>query len=1079
MDGRDKLEKLRHALARSREENKKKGKEKEEEEEKNFETSNRRVDCNPEKRTSCGIFREKEEDLEEEAGGTEVSVGNIGNGRTTDVSPEKTETKENKEHVYERRDVDDSGQIRGRANGRRVRRRDSRRIEGGVTGVRNPQKRARRVESDSRSQIRQSISGDTKVQTRRSRIIRSYSPKRRLYDKRRHKTRLSSHKNDRRGIIVSRVQAQGENVQIFGDADGEQFEPVHIPYDGEASTEIYQRSAEDQDSVVCGRFPDLLEKQGGGGEGRRSSVDGAHTTRLENQLGKIRLRSRTTEDVSGVHHRHNRRADIESSVSEEEVDKERGKETARISSKRRKSQSKTHCKSGRALSSNLEGSDTYSNLHQRTVEMYSQRNVGTTMEQRGSSHFSWSSQGSSAVAGNLALLEWAVNHYGSIRCSDRHGQFELWLGSTNRSDMCRSELVERDKETAHKCEGINSSALRDQEFEREVERQENMHSSGQQGGHVLLEQDDRENEAFGGDCESDSFGGHGNGIVIARDLYRKQRERRCRRNIKNKRVPQLGSLGIRLSKVRKKVGTTHNRQVRRSQKQQIRSIQQSIYESKFRRNRRTRTRLEQREQLRGSTNSIDTCDINEDQGNGDERNTNDGDNSGTEMAGPAMVSIAEGNGSGNDGVRGSDQEQCDVEVRTTFYSIKDLWTIRKRLWPQEAIISLQESARTGGVETTWKKIWSFCMDRGISLLHDDSEVTQAMLIEYIASKVRGLQRPQAFVDLVKRAIAHAFMASNKPNPLRDDELIKKYLKKEVKDNTKRPRNRKGVLHIATTLIRCYQVYGDPKTYTETRLRVVVAMIIAMAKIFRIGDLYSINAAEVKFHSQLEYVILPLRGYKVDPLSEGSLACVWATSNNPFNPVELLWNYMELTKDRREYFENNRDGVLEHMKNRSNKHHIYAQKLERSGMVPLFWCQKMWEPYCQGSMESDIRKLLDELQIKRDFMNRKISPGCIRKSARMTAKKAGFLEAELDAIGHWTHKSVPREYYEDFVVPRDTSDVILQSDLVAEAVEKITAGELDVGIPTYQASTMENRMNELEEEESNEEDDTDQEELDSA
>jgi hypothetical protein len=50
--------------------------------------------------------------------------------------------------------------------------------------------------------------------------------------------------------------------------------------------------------------------------------------------------------------------------------------------------------------------------------------------------------------------------------------------------------------------------------------------------------------------------------------------------------------------------------------------------------------------------------------------------------------------------------------------------------------------------------------------------------------------------------------------------------------------------------------------------------------------------------------------------------------------------------------------------------------------------------------------------------------------------------------------------------------------VAEAVEKITAGELDVGIPTYQASTMENKMNELKKEESNEENDTDQEELDS-
>jgi hypothetical protein len=168
MDGRDKLEKLQHALARNKEENKKKRKEKEEEEEKNFETSNRRVDCNLEKKTSCRIFREKKKDLEEKAGGTEVSVRNIGNGRTTNVSPKKTETKENKEHVYERRDVDDSGQIRGRANRKKVCRRDSRQIESGVTGVCNPQKKARRVESDNRSQIRQLILGDTKVQTRRS-----------------------------------------------------------------------------------------------------------------------------------------------------------------------------------------------------------------------------------------------------------------------------------------------------------------------------------------------------------------------------------------------------------------------------------------------------------------------------------------------------------------------------------------------------------------------------------------------------------------------------------------------------------------------------------------------------------------------------------------------------------------------------------------------------------------------------------------------------------------------------------------------------------------------------------------------
>jgi NH3-dependent NAD+ synthetase len=51
------------------------------------------------------------------------------------------------------------------------------------------------------------------------------------------------------------------------------------------------------------------------------------------------------------------------------------------------------------------------------------------------------------------------------------------------------------------------------------------------------------------------------------------------------------------------------------------------------------------------------------------------------------------------------------------------------------------------------------------------------------------------------------------------------------------------------------------------------------------------------------------------------------------------------------------------------------------------------------MKLNIKKLLDELQIKKDFMNRKISPGYIRKSAQMTAKKVRFLETKLNAIGH--------------------------------------------------------------------------------
>jgi hypothetical protein len=48
-----------------------------------------------------------------------------------------------------------------------------------------------------------------------------------------------------------------------------------------------------------------------------------------------------------------------------------------------------------------------------------------------------------------------------------------------------------------------------------------------------------------------------------------------------------------------------------------------------------------------------------------------------------------------------------------------------------------------------------------------------MFIEYIALKVRDQKQLQAFVELIKKVVAHAFKLSNKLNSLRDNEFIKK------------------------------------------------------------------------------------------------------------------------------------------------------------------------------------------------------------------------------------------------------------------------------------------------------------------
>lgn len=57
------------------------------------------------------------------------------------------------------------------------------------------------------------------------------------------------------------------------------------------------------------------------------------------------------------------------------------------------------------------------------------------------------------------------------------------------------------------------------------------------------------------------------------------------------------------------------------------------------------------------------------------------------------------------------------------------------------------------------------------------------------------------------------------------------------------------------------------------------------------------------------------------------------------------------------------------------------------------------------------------------------------TARMAAKVGGFQEPWLDAVGNWSHKTTGREFYEDFRVPKETSDVILQTKIVSDAIKR--------------------------------------------
>jgi hypothetical protein len=54
-----------------------------------------------------------------------------------------------------------------------------------------------------------------------------------------------------------------------------------------------------------------------------------------------------------------------------------------------------------------------------------------------------------------------------------------------------------------------------------------------------------------------------------------------------------------------------------------------------------------------------------------------------------------------------------------------------------------------------------------------------------------------------------------------------------------------------------------------------------------------------------------------------------------------------------------------------------------------------------------------------------------------AKKAGMEDSLMDAIGGWKQKSVPKDHYEDYCMPRETSDIILHSDIMLEILSRET------------------------------------------
>jgi hypothetical protein len=63
------------------------------------------------------------------------------------------------------------------------------------------------------------------------------------------------------------------------------------------------------------------------------------------------------------------------------------------------------------------------------------------------------------------------------------------------------------------------------------------------------------------------------------------------------------------------------------------------------------------------------------------------------------------------------------------------------------------------------------------------------VVEYIGMSAETLEKPKEMVETTKRVVKYAFLEIRKRNPFKK-ELMKMYIKRKVKESTKKKRNKK-------------------------------------------------------------------------------------------------------------------------------------------------------------------------------------------------------------------------------------------------------------------------------------------------
>lgn len=276
------------------------------------------------------------------------------------------------------------------------------------------------------------------------------------------------------------------------------------------------------------------------------------------------------------------------------------------------------------------------------------------------------------------------------------------------------------------------------------------------------------------------------------------------------------------------------------------------------------------------------------------------------------------------------------------------------------------------------------------------------------SRIKSLERPEGTLTSITTAVNAAYSGAGLESPTQNP-LIIRLIQQIIQQETKRPKRDKGLIDIPLLLSF---LLASQDHQEEEKERLILVLVMGFTRIARLSDLFRLDRRSVTFSvkdGEPQRVTMHSLGEKTDKSRRGHPVELVKCSDPRICPVRLLRTYLNKTQQQAMRFMEQRPGR------------------DRSPLPLFFFLNGEPVPVTQRSMESEIKKLLLQANMTEDARGRKITPGCIRISAREAAVRAGFPAELISAIGHWVHHTTQDRHYTPYDMPEDWTDKVLQPE----------------------------------------------------